>query len=50
VVQGKLERWHCSMKNQVLLENYYLPSDLKARIGQVMLSGTDKLTSSDKRK
>ena len=31
--QGKIERWHPSMKNQVLLENYYLPGDLKARIG-----------------
>jgi transposase InsO family protein len=27
--QGKIERWHRSMKNQVLLENYYLPKNLK---------------------
>ena len=27
--QGKIERWHRSMKNQILLENYYLPGDLK---------------------
>jgi len=32
--QGKIERWHRSMKNQVLLENYYLPGDMKARIGE----------------
>jgi putative transposase len=32
--QGKIERWHRSMKNQVLLENYYLPGDLKLRIGK----------------
>jgi len=32
--QGKTERWHRSLKNQVLLENYYLPGDLKARIGE----------------
>ena len=32
MTQGKIERWHRSMKNQVLLENYYLPGDLKARI------------------
>jgi len=32
MTQGKIERWHQSMKNQVLLENYYLPGDLKARI------------------
>jgi len=33
MTQGKIERWHRSLKNQVLLENYYLPGDLKARIG-----------------
>ena len=32
--QGKIERWHRSMKNQVLLENYYLPEELKVRIGK----------------
>jgi len=21
-------RWHCSLKNQILLENYYLPGEL----------------------
>ncbi len=34
MTQGKIERWHRSMKNQVLLENYYLPGDLQARIGE----------------
>jgi transposase InsO family protein len=34
MTQGKIERWHRSMKNQVLLENYYLPGDLKARIDE----------------
>jgi transposase InsO family protein len=34
MTQGKIERWHRSMKNQVLLEHYYLPGDLKARIGE----------------
>ena len=34
MTQGKIERWHRSIKNQVLLENYYLPGDLKARIGE----------------
>jgi len=33
-VQGKIERYHRSMKNQILLENYYLPGELKKRIGQ----------------
>ena len=26
--QGKIERWHQTMKNRVLLKNYYLPGDL----------------------
>jgi transposase InsO family protein len=34
MTQGKIERWHRWMKNQVLLENYYLPGDLKARLGE----------------
>ena len=34
MTQGKIERWHRSLKNQVLLENYYLPGDLKARIAE----------------
>jgi len=32
--QGKIERWHHSMKNQTLLENYYLPNPLKTRISE----------------
>jgi putative transposase len=31
--QGKIERWHQTMKNRVLLENYYLPGDLECQIG-----------------
>ena len=31
--QGKIERWHQTLKNRVLLENYYLPGDLKGQIG-----------------
>ena len=30
--QGKIERWHRSMKNIVKLENYYLPGDLINRL------------------
>jgi transposase InsO family protein len=30
--QGKIERYHRSMKNQILLENYYLPGQLEERI------------------
>ncbi|SLN68200.1 Integrase core domain protein [Roseovarius gaetbuli] len=31
--QGKIERWHQTMKNRVLLENYYRPGDLECQIG-----------------
>jgi putative transposase len=31
--QGKIERWHQTLKNRILLENYYLPGDLEAQIG-----------------
>ena len=31
--QGKIERWHQTLKNRVLLENYYLPGDLECQIG-----------------
>jgi len=30
--QGKIERWHQTLKNRILLENYFLPSDLEAQI------------------
>jgi transposase InsO family protein len=29
--QGKIERWHQTLKNRILLENYFLPGDLEAR-------------------
>ena len=31
--QGKIERWHQTLKNRILLDNYYLPGDLEAHIG-----------------
>ena len=30
--QGKIERWHQTLKNRILLENYFLPGDLQAQI------------------
>ena len=30
--QGKIERWHRSLKNRILLENYYLPGELENQI------------------
>src|SRR5271170_2931577 len=32
--QGKIERWHQTLKNRILLENYYLPGDLEASIAR----------------
>jgi putative transposase len=31
--QGKIERWHQTLKNRILLEHYFLPGDLEAQIG-----------------
>ena len=31
-IQGKIERWHQTLKNRILLENYYLPGDLENQI------------------
>ena len=32
--QGKIERWHQTLKNRILLENYYLPGALEQAIGE----------------
>ena len=32
MTQRKIERYHRSMKNQILLENYYLPGQLEQRL------------------
>jgi transposase InsO family protein/transposase-like protein len=32
--QGKIERWHQTLKNRILLENHYLPGALEAAIGE----------------
>jgi hypothetical protein len=33
MTQGKIERWHLSLKSRILL--YYLPGDLQAEIGDL---------------
>jgi putative transposase len=33
MTQGKIERWHQTLKNRILLENDYLPGHLEAEIG-----------------
>jgi hypothetical protein len=30
--QGKIERWHQTLKNRILPDNYYLPDDLERQI------------------
>ena len=30
--QGKIERWHRTLKNRILLENHYLPGELEAQV------------------
>jgi putative transposase len=30
--QGKIERWHQTLKNRILLQNYYLPGELERQI------------------
>jgi putative transposase len=32
--QGKIERWHQTLKNRILLENDYLPGHLEIQIGR----------------
>ena len=54
-MQGKIERWHQTLKNRVLLNNYYLPTHLEHEIGQFIEyynheryhESIDNLTSAD---
>ena len=34
MTQGKIERYHGSMQNQILLENYHLPGELEAALSR----------------
>lgn len=49
--QGKIERWHRSMKNQILLNNYYFPSELENHlhrfVGYYNHESLDNLTPAD---
>ena len=33
MTRGKIERWHQTLKTRILLENYYLPGELAAQLG-----------------
>jgi putative transposase len=55
MTQGKIERWHLSLKSKILLENYYLPGDLQRAIADFVdhynhhryHEGLDNLTPAD---
>ena len=36
MIQGKIERWHQTLKNRILLGNYLLPRDLEAQIEAIV--------------
>ena len=36
MTQGKIEGWHQTLKNRILLENYVLPGDLEAQIAALV--------------
>ena len=37
MTQGKIERWHQTLKNRILLENYYLPGQLEQRLAKFVV-------------
>jgi RNA-directed DNA polymerase len=41
MTQGKIERWHQTLKNRILLENYFLPGDLEAQIAAFVADYND---------
>jgi hypothetical protein len=43
--QGKIERWHQTLKNRILLENYFLPGDLEAQIEVFVVITTTSVTT-----
>jgi putative transposase len=38
--QSKIERWHQTLKNRILLENYSFPGDLEAQIETFIITTT----------
>ena len=36
MTRGKIERYHRSLKNRILLENYYLPGQLEAQLAELV--------------
>jgi transposase InsO family protein len=38
MTQGKIERWHRTLKDRILLEHSYLPGELERQIGDFVTS------------
>jgi hypothetical protein len=49
MTQGKIERWHQTLKNRILLENYYLPGDLEAQIAAFVADDNHRRLSREHR-
>ncbi|MFC2142218.1 hypothetical protein ACFLR7_04720 [Acidobacteriota bacterium] len=49
MTQGKIERYHRSMKNLILLDNYFSPSELETRIGDRYLGLDGKILKQRKK-
>ena len=47
--QGKIERCHQTLKNRILLENYFLPGDLEAQISDHFVAAREGLVAIFKR-
>jgi hypothetical protein len=45
MTHGKIERWHQTLKNRILLENYLLPGDLDAQMPPLSLTTTTGATT-----
>lgn len=46
--QGKIERWHQTLKNRILLENYFIPGDLErqSRLSSIIIITIDIMKAS----
>jgi len=42
MTQVKIERWHCSPKNRIMLEPYYLPGELEREIAEFVTHDNQK--------
>src|SRR5437762_13813441 len=45
MTQGKIERWHQTLKNRILLENYFLLGDLETQIAAFVTDYTIAATT-----